>query len=296
MAEKAKAKPKAKPNAAGKEKKRKTPGGMSYWQETRGPLYSLVLVLPLLLFYEVGIVLVNGPIRATHGWEVRISSHVLLREVTKGVQAKLGADPEQDGAVSRFCWRIGQNGIIPSAVFVVVALLAWQIATRRAWRLTPWMLGTMLCEAAGLALLYFVVVKAFIDPMIPMTIENDEMPFLQSRYFIDSVLACGAGVYEEFIFRVALIGLFALIVHGLTGTGWKAGTFAGIVLSSVAFSAAHHVGSMGKEFTWLSFAGRTGAGLLFGTVYYYRGFGVAAWTHALFDVLVMIFPGGAGGS
>jgi membrane protease YdiL (CAAX protease family) len=263
----------------GKEKKPRQPAELTYWQETRQPLTSLAFVLPMLLFYEIGIVLVNGPIVATHGYEVRISSDVLLRQV-----------------LAELFSRIGLGAIVMSGMLVVAALLVWQIASRRPWTLKPWILAAMLGESLLLALLFCFVVKVFIDPLISMTIENDRLPFLESRVFLDTVMAFGAGVYEEFVFRLVLIGLFALVVHGLTGAGWKVGTFAGIVLAAVAFSAVHYVGLVGRDFTWLSFVGRTGAGLFFGTVYYYRGFGVAAGTHAVYDVFFTLFFAGPGGS
>jgi hypothetical protein len=278
MAEKARAKPKTTPKAAGKARKPGTTGEGRYWQETRLPLYNLAFVLPMLLFYEIGIVLVNVPIVATHGYPMRNYADGFVRELTWEVFSRIGLGP-----------------YVVSGMLVAAVFLAWQVIGRHRWRVTPWMLAAMIAESACIALAYYIVVRVLIDPMITMTIENDEMSFLGSRYFIDSVLACGAGVYEEFVFRVVLIGVFALVVHGLTGSGWKAGIFAGIVMSAFAFSASHYVGTLAKHFTWLSFVGRTGAGLLFGTVYYYRGFGIAAGTHAIFDVLVMVFPAGEGG-
>jgi membrane protease YdiL (CAAX protease family) len=260
-----------------KEKKKKT--AESYWRQTRQPIYSLAFVLPMVLFYEVGIILVNGPIMATHGYEVRISSDVLLRQV-----------------MAELFSRLGLGGIVMSGMLVVLVLLVWQIASRRPWTLKPWTLCGMLGESLILALLLPFIVVEFIDPLVSMTIENDQLPFLQSRVFIDSVMSFGAGVYEEFVFRLVLVGLFALVVNGLTGLGWKVGTLVGIVLAALAFSAVHYAGLLGKDFTWMSFVARTGAGLFFGTVYYYRGFGIAAGTHALYDVFyILFFTGGRGG-
>jgi len=248
------------------------PAELTYWHETRQPIYSLAFVLPMVLVYEVGIVLVNGPIAATRGYGVRISSDVLLR-----------------GVMEELFSRLGLGGIVMSGMLVVLVLVVWQLASRRPWKLQPWMLGAMLGESVVLALAYCLVVKVFIDPLVVMTIENDQFPFLQSPLFKEVVVFFGAGVYEEFVFRLILIGLVALIVRGMTGASWKVGTFVGIVLAALAFSAVHYVGLVGQDFTWLSFVGRTGAGLFFGTVYYYRGFAVAAGTHALFDVFVTLF-------
>jgi membrane protease YdiL (CAAX protease family) len=39
--------------------------------------------------------------------------------------------------------------------------------------------------------------------------------------------------------------------------------------------------------TSVAMAYRTLGGMTFGLIYLYRGLGVAAWTHALYDVLVL---------
>jgi membrane protease YdiL (CAAX protease family) len=54
----------------------------------------------------------------------------------------------------------------------------------------------------------------------------------------------------------------------------------------VLFSAAHYVGPCGDPFRWLTFLFRFLAGVFFAVLFRYRGFGIAAGTHALYDVLV----------
>jgi hypothetical protein len=100
-----------------KRKKKAPPAEASYWQTTRQPLYSLVFVLPMLLFYEVGIVLVNVPIVATRGYPVRNYSDEFLRDV-----------------MSELFSRIGLGGIVVSGMLVVAVFLVWQIASRRPWK------------------------------------------------------------------------------------------------------------------------------------------------------------------
>ena len=70
---------------------------------------------------------------------------------------------------------------------------------------------------------------------------------------------------------------------------------AAVLLSSLLFAAAHHVGPYGEEFHWRAlaswsiFAFRTLAGIFFSVVYVYRGFGIAAGSHAAYDILVGVF-------
>jgi len=58
------------------------------------------------------------------------------------------------------------------------------------------------------------------------------------------------------------------------------------VASSLLFSAAHYVGPLGERFELYSFTFRTLAGMFFAVLFIVRGFGIAAGTHAVYDVLV----------
>ena len=53
------------------------------------------------------------------------------------------------------------------------------------------------------------------------------------------------------------------------------------------FSAAHYIGAYGDRLTLYSFVFRMIAGVFFSALYLMRGFGVTAWTHALYDVLLL---------
>jgi hypothetical protein len=60
------------------------------------------------------------------------------------------------------------------------------------------------------------------------------------------------------------------------------------VLSSLLFSAAHYIGPYGDAFDWLTAFFRFLAGAFFAVLFIFRGFGIAAGTHALYDVLVFL--------
>lgn len=99
------------------------------------------------------------------------------------------------------------------------------------------------------------------------------------------VISAGAGLHEELIFRVILMGGMAWLLAGLTGE--KRAWIIALVVSSLAFSIAHHIGPAGEAFSFGAFTYRALAGAFFAVVYYVRGFAVAAWTHALYDVYVL---------
>lgn len=99
------------------------------------------------------------------------------------------------------------------------------------------------------------------------------------------VISAGAGFHEELIFRVGLMGGLAWALTGITGKGkaW----FIALLVSSVLFSLAHHIGPSGEAFRFSAFTYRLLAGVFFAAVYQVRGFAVAAWTHTLYDVYVL---------
>jgi membrane protease YdiL (CAAX protease family) len=59
------------------------------------------------------------------------------------------------------------------------------------------------------------------------------------------------------------------------------------VVGALLFSAVHYIGAFGDPFTLPSFTFRFLFGLALNGLYLVRGFGIAAWTHALYDVMVV---------
>jgi membrane protease YdiL (CAAX protease family) len=101
------------------------------------------------------------------------------------------------------------------------------------------------------------------------------------------MLALGAGLYEELLFRVLLVGGMAAGLRWLLGGTVVPGIIAAVV-GALIFSAFHYVGSYGDKWQLASFTFRAIAGLAFSALYLTRGFGITAWAHALYDVGVMV--------
>jgi hypothetical protein len=104
------------------------------------------------------------------------------------------------------------------------------------------------------------------------------------------VMSLGAGFYEELMFRVALFGVGAWIVkimlgRGPTGLAVLAGW---AIVSSIAFSAWHHVGPLSDAFDTEVFIYRAACGLVLTAIYELRGFAPAVWTHTLYDLWAML--------
>jgi Type II CAAX prenyl endopeptidase Rce1-like len=101
------------------------------------------------------------------------------------------------------------------------------------------------------------------------------------------VLSIGAGVYEELVFRLGCFSGGAALAR-LFGLSNRAALVIAALVSSVLFSAAHHVGAAGEPWAFDVFVYRSLAGLVFAAIYWYRSLGHAVYTHALYDIYVMV--------
>jgi membrane protease YdiL (CAAX protease family) len=117
--------------------------------------------------------------------------------------------------------------------------------------------------------------------------------------FAGLVMSMGAGFYEELAFRALLFGLGAKLLVWLFGgrrpMRRSAPGLAGIVAITVwalvcagMFSAMHYMGALGDPFDLPSFVARAVLGLALTLVFVLRGFAAAVWTHALYDVWVLV--------
>ena len=114
----------------------------------------------------------------------------------------------------------------------------------------------------------------------------------------------GAAAWEELLFRVACYGLVFLLASRVVqffGVGrtvaYLMGEWTAIVGSSVLFSAFHLssfqrlIGHQGEPFDAAIFLWRLLAGLLLAGLFRWRGLGVCAWAHALFNLGLVLGAG-----
>lgn len=237
------------------------PARRSYWADTRAPRYALLFAAPLLLLYEaLGFALAGS---AAGG--IRNGADVLLK--------------------SAFLVLGGHTGLALFGVLLVgtAAWLVWR-DWRRARELRPKLFAAMLAESVVYALLFGGVTSRLTAALLqPLAIGGTgfDLP-------TQLMVSLGAGLYEELLFRVLLVGaLFALLTRRAAWPTWLAGTVATLV-GALVFSAFHYVGPYGDPFELGSFTFRAVAGVLFSGLYLARGFGIAAWTHALYDVFLTL--------
>jgi hypothetical protein len=164
------------------------------------------------------------------------------------------------------------SGARGSLVFfaTVIAVCVFIVArdyTKTRERPQPKMFLLMLGESAVLALLLGIVVGLLTQRLLgafslslqtaqPQTLESMGAP---TRL----MLSLGAGLYEELLFRVLLVGGLAFGFRWLLGArSWMAG-IAAAAIGALVFSAFHYIGQFGDPWELRSFTYRAIAGLVF---------------------------------
>ncbi len=254
-------------------------GGLGeYVQASRTPLHILAFLLPIIVVYEVGLALQHEALAGTGG----VRAWAMLAEVME----TLGVAPS---AV------VGYS--LPAAVIVVVLLL-WHVLEKQRWRVRPMVVLLMAAETVAwmVPLLLFVGVLTRVigesgtgpQPMSPTTLESLEGLGWQARL----VIALGAGLYEELLFRMALLAVLHAVLAELLKLGPKLVIGIALPLSALAVSLFHDVWTASGLDLWaavLYFAG----GLYLGVIYLLRGFGLAVGVHACYNTTVLVLLGPA---
>jgi len=150
--------------------------------------------------------------------------------------------------------------------------------------------GLMIAESTVYAIVVALLVSTMVSliftvaPAMAPAIMQDASEKLGSGMMV--VLSIGAGLYEELIFRVVLVGGLFLVFRSVMGKK-KSAYIAAAIVGALIFSGVHYIGALGDVFTLPSFTFRFLFGLVLNGIFLVRGFGVAAWTHAIYDVLVV---------
>jgi hypothetical protein len=235
----------------------------SYWHESRAPRYSLTFALPLLLLYEVLAAALQGPAGG-----VRNGADVLLKSLFVAV--------------------LGAKGPL---VFGVLLIAAFAVLigrdTRARGRPKSASFALMFGESVLLAMVFGLVIGTLtaqlISPLTTVAISlQPGMGFATSL-----MVSLGAGLYEELLFRVLLVGALLWVSKKVLGWGPVASGMLAVGAGALIFSAFHYVGPYADQLTLQSFVFRAIAGVAFSGLYVIRGFGITAWTHALYDVLLL---------
>jgi hypothetical protein len=222
-------------------------------------LTSLVLVFPLFIAYQIGVLFTLPMLNGADFLTV-----FLFRNLGLSTGAYLA-----------------YTAAVAVAFVIAVALL------RRKQRFDPKLIVPVFVESAIYALtmgslIVFVMTRVLhVSPRLAGGIASQG---LGTRF----VMSLGAGVWEETIFRLGIMTGLVVLLERVLGMGrWVAVALA-LVASSVLFSAMHHIPPYGDPLQLGVFVFRVLAGCFFGLIYWFRGFAIVVYTHALYDVYVLL--------
>ncbi len=217
-------------------------------------LTDLALTLPIFVIYHLGVVFL--PIRNA-------------------------ADPVTSELRALAKHSLPMYGALTLAIGAVFVLLVWTLGERKAFEGKRFVLVAI--EGALYALLMRTVASYVVGSLALA-------PGASGGVFGSVVMALGAGFYEEIAYRVGLFGVGAWLLRKLYGPGFKSAALSALwaVVAAAAFSGWHYVGALGDPWNLGSFVFRTVCGLVLTAIFAFRGFAPAVWTHALYDVWVMV--------
>lgn len=240
-----------------------------YLRVSRSAYYAVVLALPLLVAYEL-LLMAGG---SANGWQIRNAGDVWLRTLL----ASLDVRPSQ-----------------ATLVMILVLVLSIPVVRRRETPLrgsyVVLLLGEAFAYSLGLGLLINIILEAVLTAIPSVILSRALVPMampMSAGTAQGLALSLGAGLFEEFIFRVLLLGALLAVVRMVLAQ--HLATVVAIVLAALLFAAAHYLGPLGDRYTFVSFLFRFVAGLVFTGLYYARGFAVTAYAHALYDIRVILF-------
>jgi hypothetical protein len=286
----------------------------SYFERTSRPIYAIVFLLPFIVFYELGTILINTDL-LRHYWQGRVVAFSWVQEFLAHI-----------GFGSKFAWAA-------TPLAVVVILIALQLASRKQWRF--WF-GDILPMAVECILLAvpLIVLSMFLSGSGQRQGDINEFANSAVQIEADAVLSCssvandgspdpllpseegkgaedsgdagkwqgllanivtgiGAGIYEELIFRLILIIGLMMLFQDVLRLGHKSSIILSVLISAALFSAYHHIVYLegrfiqSTPFNWMEFGFRTIAGIYFAVLFAIRGFGITAGAHAFYDIIAV---------
>ncbi len=234
----------------------KAPDG--YFQQSCYPLNSLIFVGPLLIVFHLG---------------------------SRGAGINLLAPH----LIGKFLAHFGATADILPPLLIVAVLLIQQLLTKKPWKVEPFPLMGMVAESIVWTIPLIAISEVtgrLIRQFTPAAQAGASEVYSASAKI---TMAIGAGIYEEFLFRLVVISLAMLLFVDVFALKKKTVAVTAIILGAIIFGLCHFSFAQLADPTlldWQKLVFLTMAGVLWGSIYVYRGFGIAVGAHILWDLYV----------
>ncbi len=229
----------------------------NYWRFSRSAYYSVVAALPLLVVYEILVILTQS-----RYWGIRNAADMWIRT---------------------FLMAFDLQAQHLTFVMIGIAFALIPLAKTRSSgvKLKTNYFLLMFAEAFAYSLVLGVALQ-YILRLSGLTAGGLGNGALQNF-----ALSLGAGLFEEIIFRVLLLNLLFFLLSYVFKSKVTTAVIS-VLAASFLFSWSHYIGSMADSWQLYSFMFRWIAGMLFTVLYFMRGFAITAYTHALYDIWVLV--------
>ena len=229
----------------------------NYWRFSRSSYYSVVAALPLLVAYEILVILTQS-----RDWGIRNAADMWIRTFLMAFDLR----PQHLTFVM---------------IGIAFALIPLAMARSSGVKLKAKYFLLMFAEAFAYSVVLGVVLQSILR-LSGLAAGSPGNGALQNF-----ALSLGAGLFEEIIFRVILLNLLYLLLNFVFKNKVTAAVIS-VLAASFLFSLSHYIGSMADSWELYSFMFRWIAGMLFTVLYFMRGFAITAYTHALYDIWVLV--------
>jgi hypothetical protein len=228
------------------------PERLRYGKEVHRPLNQLLVILPLLVVFQIG--------------AMRWGSSLLIPQYLRYVFLQMSV-----------------TGPFLTAGLVVAVLLGQHITRKDPWRVSGWVAAGMVVESSVWSL-----------PLLGLSwITRDMTPAAIREEALRGVVeAIGAGLYEEFTFRLVLLSVLMLIFVDLLHLRKETFGVVSVILAGLVFAVLHFPAGMWwgeSPIPWGRFIFLAVAGMWWGVLFVWRGFAVAACSHVWWDLFVVAF-------
>tara|TARA_Y100000590_G_C15638366_1_gene983930 strand:- start:601 stop:1302 length:702 start_codon:yes stop_codon:yes gene_type:complete len=142
---------------------------------------------------------------------------------------------------------------------------------------------------------FFMYIEGFLYGLLLIFLLNglDIFERLNHLFYTDYILSfylcLGAGIWEEILFRFFLMNILIYFLRYFIEKKIIILVLA-ISISSIIFSLFHYIGSFADSFNLYTFIIRYLGGVYLSILYYYRGLGIAMYSHFIYDFILVSYP------
>lgn len=146
-------------------------------------------------------------------------------------------------------------------------------------------------RGVGLVLLESLLLAGLLGPLLGWLVGQSGLSAVHlptqapAPIWLPPLLSVGAGIWEELVFRLGLLGGLTFLFGRLTNWQPAASFAVALMASALMFALYHHLGPGGEPLAADRFAFRSLAGILLGLVFARRGLAVVVYMHVFYDLL-----------